>query len=126
MVRSSFGGLSKLMFAVVTVAILAGGCTSTKYRHGMPIRDTDVQQIVKGKTTMNDIISMFGEPTRTTPMGDEVLFTYVHSVTTARTVHIPYGASGEGATEEDKLTVTFDKDKLVKAFSIRRGIATNK
>ncbi len=71
---------------------------------------------------MDEIIGLFGEPTRTTPMGDETLFTYVYSVTKGSAMALPGFGTGEGSVEEDKLTVTFDKNKLVKTYSLRRGI----
>ena len=98
------------------------GCATNRQTAGMEIKDDEVAQIVDGKTTMNEVIAIFGEPTKATPMGDETLYTYVYSVAKHTTSFMPYYSSGSGSTEEDKLTIVFDKNKVVKTHSLKRGV----
>ncbi len=71
---------------------------------------------------MEQVIALFGEPTRAVPMGDETIYTYEYRVTKARTAFLPYYASGESTDEADKLSIVFDKSKVVKTYHLRRGV----
>jgi len=121
-----FQQFSQLGLVLVVGALLSIGCASNRQTAGMQINDEDVKQIVKGKTTMNDVIAVFGEPNKATPMGEEMIYTYIYSVTRHQTVMLPYVSSGEGTSQEDKLSIVFDKNQIVKTYSLKRGIGQGK
>lgn len=110
---------------LIAVTALAYGCASSRYTTGTPIRDADVQSVIKGKTTMNEIIGTFGEPTRMMPMGDETIYIYEYKVTLSESTNI---LVPEIHTNDyvDKLSITFDKNKVVSTYHISRGVPNTK
>ena len=108
---------------LITLAPALPGCATHRQVDGMAIKDEDVQQIVDGRTTMSDVIQMFGEPTKATPMGDETIYTYEYRVNKSQTMFFPYVSSGEGKSESDKLSIVFDKNKVVKTHTLKRGVS---
>jgi outer membrane protein assembly factor BamE (lipoprotein component of BamABCDE complex) len=102
---------------------LLAGCASTRHTSGRAISDEKVGQIVKGKTTIDDVISLFGAPTTQSEMAGSILYTYRHSVSTGKTAFFPYVTSSDSVEEADELTITFDKTTgTVKTYSLQRGI----
>ncbi len=117
--------VSCLVLALISGVILmgGGGCALTKTTTGQPIVDENVKQIVKGRTTVDDVITMFGVPTRQSEIAGNVLYTYRYVQTKSQTVFFPYVTSGNATEEADELTITFDKASgTVKAFNLTRGI----
>ncbi|MFO0783863.1 MAG: outer membrane protein assembly factor BamE [Phycisphaerales bacterium] len=115
--RTLFGAL-----VLGGVCLVGTGCTTTQYTTGAEIKEDSVKQIVKGKTTMQEVIALFGEPQRATPMGDETIYTYEYRVTKGTTVMVPYVASTDSKDEADKLSIVFDRSGVVKTFNVTRGI----
>lgn len=110
--------MGKRYLAAFLMTILISGCATQRHTSGQPIQDDEVSRIVKGKTTMEDVIALFGEPTRAVPMGDEMIYTYEYRVTKGQTMFFPYVASGESKDEADKLSIVFDKNKVVKTYHL--------
>jgi len=113
--------------ALYSLALVAGtlaqGCASSKHTSGHPIEQAKVDRIVKGKTTIDEIIEWFGAPTSQTDMGGNVLYTYSYTVSKGSAFSIGYYSSGSGKEEKDELTITFEKASgRVKTFSLQRGI----
>ncbi len=112
--------LASIMLASLVVG---AGCATSEHKTGRPITDEKVNQIVKGKTTMDEVITLFGAPTTQSEMGGSVLYTYRYALTKDKTVFVPYYTGGSGSEQADELTITFDKTMgTVKAFSLQRGI----
>jgi len=102
---------------------LLPGCATNKQTSGRPIDDAKVSSLVKGQTTIEEVIEIFGAPQSQSEMAGVVLYTYSYSQTKHQTAFIPYATSGSGSTTSDELTITFDKQTgLVKTFSLQRGI----
>lgn len=104
------------------VLLVVAGCATQRHTSGQMIRDDDVGRLVKGRTTMEEVIALFGEPTRAVPMGDETIYTYEYRVTKGQTMFFPYVSSGESKDEADKLAIVFDKNKVVKTYNLQRGV----
>jgi hypothetical protein len=100
------GFLSTLTLAALGVA---AGCATSSHTTGRPILQEKVDSIVKGKTTVDEIIESFGAPTSQTEMGGNVLHTYTHTVTKRSGFSIAYYSEQKGRTQTDGLTITFDK-----------------
>jgi len=106
-------------------ALLAGlaACASSKHTSGRPIDQAKVDRIVKGKTTMEEIIEWFGAPTSSTDMGGNMLYTYAYTIRKGSAFAVGPYASQSGDEQSDELTITFEKStSRVKTFSLQRGI----
>ena len=113
--------VASIMFAMLVVGT---GCATNVHTSGRPIADQKVSQIVKGTTTMDEVITLFGAPTSESTMGSNVLYTYRYAQTKGKTMFMPYVTSGDSTDQADELTITFDKTTaIVKAYSLQRGIA---
>ena len=113
-------------FASIMLALMVvgTGCSTSVHTTGRPITDQKVSKIVKGTTTLEDVITIFGKPTEQSEMGSNVLYTYRYAQTKGKTMFMPYVTSGDSTEQADELTITFDKTTAtVKAFSLQRGIA---
>jgi|GEM_PF-3034863 len=122
--RTGFSWL--LLLAIATLVGLQSGCSTNKQTSGRPIDDTKVTRLVKGQTTIEEVIEIFGAPQSQSEMGGLVLYTYAYSETKNSTAIMPYFTKGQGATQSDELTITFDKlTGTVKTYSLQRGIGQN-
>jgi outer membrane protein assembly factor BamE (lipoprotein component of BamABCDE complex) len=105
------------MFSVIQ------GCAFNKQTSGRAIPESKVTQIVKGKTTLEQIHEMFGAPSTVTSMGGDTIYLYKHSVSKSSGFSWGYGSSGSGEEQADELSIIFDGNtKTVKSYSIQRGI----
>lgn len=100
----------------------ATGCMTSVDRIGRPIDEAKIQQIVKGKTTMEDVIAMFGTPQDNFQMGENTLYVYRYTENKQSMLAMPYSTSSKGNSTSDELSITFDKSGLVKAYSYQVGI----
>jgi outer membrane protein assembly factor BamE (lipoprotein component of BamABCDE complex) len=71
MIRTVLLRLLVLSFVLIGVGLVGVGCMN--YRSGTKVERSDAQQIVKGKTTRDELLKMFGPPNAvsTTPDGRE-------------------------------------------------------
>ncbi|HAT3749163.1 TPA: hypothetical protein I8622_002139 [Klebsiella oxytoca] len=75
----------KKLLAVALGVLMLSGCTySNHYESGSKISVDDVNQIVKGKTTEAELVSMFGQPFAKSVVSDnEMKWTYTHNTVSA-------------------------------------------
>lgn len=112
--------------AVAGLVVLLTACATNKSTTGRPIDDSKISQIVKGKTTQEQIIELFGMPQTTSEMNGNPVLTYSYSQTKGSTAYMPYHTSGKSDTTSDELTIIIDKaTDTVKTYSLQRGIAKN-
>lgn len=105
--------------AVCVAALVFSGCACTRHTSGRPIMDAKVSQIEKGKTTLDEVIALFGAPTTQSEMAGNTLYTYRYAQTKDKVYYFPYAASGDSVEEADELTITFDKTTgTAKTFSM--------
>jgi outer membrane protein assembly factor BamE (lipoprotein component of BamABCDE complex) len=112
-----------ILGATLLATCLAIGCATHRHVAGVPIKDEAVKQIIKGQTTMTDVIALMGDPQKSTRMGDETIYVYEYKVTKSQTAFIPYSTSTDSSEEVDKLSITFDSANIVKTYNLTRGIA---
>ncbi len=95
-------------FAAAALAVaLCTGCMTVG--HSFPTRE--VRQIEIGKTTRDEVKSLFGEPWRTGLEDGESTFTYGH---------YRYSIFGEGTTRD--LVVRFDSRGVVSSYSFNSSV----
>jgi len=101
------GTLATLMFAT--------GCGFKSINHGTEISTEQVDKIVDGVTTRDDILLEFGDPSKT--MNNEKA--YFYSWTRGSKGHVL--GIGSGSAYSHSLAVIFDDKGVVKSHKITRG-----
>lgn len=129
MIRFRQRAFIRPLTALVLPALLLGGaslqqgCAFGTQHTGRPINDSKVSQIVKGKTTIDDVITLFGAPQQQTEMAGNVLYIYRYTENKQRAFYFPYTSTSSGEETSDELTITFDKATgTVKTYSMQKGI----
>lgn len=115
-----------LRFVTCTAIVLSAvACMSNTHYSGRAISDDKVSQLIKGKTTVDDVIALFGAPQASSEMAGVILYTYRYEQAKQDMGFFPYYSRGTGKTTSDELTISFDKATgMVKTHSLQRGIGT--
>lgn len=107
---------------LISVVLALSSCMTTAVTTGRPIDESKLPLIIKGQTTVDQIISMFGAPTQTTPMEDSTIYIYKHCVQKGKGVYTGYFGKTESQEICDELAITFDKQGKVKTYNFQKGI----
>jgi outer membrane protein assembly factor BamE (lipoprotein component of BamABCDE complex) len=105
----------RLITMVSLVVLSLSGCATTSYSVGKNFSSTNVSQIIKGKTTSEEIFTLFGEPySKTVISSTDQKWIYMHS---------------EGTTKAQSYIVTMDvkttgKQKMLDIL-ITDGVVAN-
>ncbi len=102
------------IFAFFAVLFLVGCAHITV---GTQLDKNKTDQIVKGKTSKEEIGKMFGEPTEKTTEAGLERWIYVNRITSASPRPDWLGVSYQGDTKEKTLAIIFEQD-TVKDFSL--------
>jgi outer membrane protein assembly factor BamE (lipoprotein component of BamABCDE complex) len=105
-------------FLLLIALILNLGCSYKTIKHGTEISENQTAEIVDGKTTKQEILMKFGEPTRT--MDKEKVFFYTWTRGSKGSVM----GFGSGKAYSTTLAVAFDDSGVVSKHSITRGATT--
>jgi outer membrane protein assembly factor BamE (lipoprotein component of BamABCDE complex) len=100
---------------ILLVSMLNFSCSYKTIKHGTEITDEQTATIQDGKTTKQDIIMKFGEPTRT--MDNENIFFYTWTRGSKGSIM----GFGSGSAYSTTLAVAFDETGVVKNHNITRG-----
>ena len=110
------------LFVIALSMLLLANCMSTTSTSGRLIDETKISQIVKQKTTIDDIISLFGAPQDQTTMQDSTIYLYKYCVSKGKGIYTGYTASSKTKEVCDELSVVFDKTGHVKTHSFQKGV----
>jgi outer membrane protein assembly factor BamE (lipoprotein component of BamABCDE complex) len=108
---------------LVFVGLSLSGCFAmhgVKRETGKPLDEQRVAQIVKGRTTADEILAWFGTPSGTSRLGGNELFVYKHCRDEGTMIMLP--VVGQTQTREicNELTVTLTASGHVKAHSFQK------
>lgn len=122
---------SKIVFTAVMAVSLLAGCASVGNETLRAESEQSVRsKIVEGKTTKNEIRTMFGSPVKTTfTDGGLEIWNYEFTNVSADAIsYVPivnmFGASASGKKKE--LVVLFDQANIVKRYSMSESDVTQK
>jgi outer membrane protein assembly factor BamE (lipoprotein component of BamABCDE complex) len=101
--------------SLLVVTMLASGCAYKAINHGTEIAIEQVDRIIDGKTTRNDILVEFGDPSKV--MNNEKA--YFYTWTRGSKGHVLGLGSGSAYTQS--LAVIFDDKGVVQSHKITRG-----
>ena len=112
--------MKKILSTIVLTLALAtmlfvGGCAFKSINHGTEITSEQVDKIVDGVTTRNDILIEFGDPSKI--MNNEKA--YFYTWTRGSKGHVL--GIGSGSAYSKSLAVIFDDNGVVKHHKITRG-----
>lgn len=91
----------KLLLSIV-LAVFLVGCATANYSVGKPFNTENVEKIEHGKTTKQDLISMFGEPFSKTPLNatqEKWIYTYIQSSAKAQSYVISMKVESQGTQQ---------------------------
>lgn len=72
---------------VLAMTAMVSACATSTYEHGRDFSDTNVKNIIKNQTTIEDIKNVFGEPSTIIIGTDDMVtwaYTYINSTATAQ------------------------------------------
>jgi len=112
----------KILALLIPIVFLVSACgiLTTQTTHtGHNILPSDVQAIVKGKTTEREIVKMFGPATRITDIvdGKELLFEYTKTGGLQWNLGISFG----GSEVTKSLIVWLDKSGIVSDYAYKKN-----
>ncbi len=108
---------------LICLGLSLSGCFAMhgmKQETGKPLDERRVAQIVKGRTTADEILAWFGTPTNTSRLGGNELFVYKHCRNEGSTIMLPVVGRTETREVCNELTVTLTASGHVKAHSFQK------
>ncbi|MBA8666756.1 hypothetical protein H1Q59_02480 [Holosporaceae bacterium 'Namur'] len=110
---------NKLICAsMLALSISLSGCGFKSISHGREISEKEASNIEIGKTSREDVIIMFGEPSKITDDGKVFFYGWT------RGSKVEVLGMGGGSSEGKSLVVIFNNDGIVKNYRITIGMAT--
>ena len=108
--------MKKLVLAILFMVVaFSCGCAYKSINHGTEITDDQVSKIIDGKTTREDILIEFGDPSKT--MNDEKA--YFYTWTRGSKGHLL--GIGSGSAYSHSLVIVFNEQGVVTNHKITRG-----
>ncbi len=110
-----------LSIGVIALCLVFCGCTTVQSTSGRDFDNSKVSQIVKGKTTSNDILEMFGRPASKQPEMDDAERWSYYFVTTTNVFKDMLDTRSDITGYKKSLNVLFNKDKVVANYTMDEG-----
>lgn len=111
--------MKKHLVGLMALALIASGCTGLDMKSGKPIEKESLSRIQKGRTTRQEIESIYGKPLSTVLNGDGTE-TLVYGYTATKVTHSPMtyvpilGLFAKAKTETASQTLSFQvKENVV-------------
>jgi outer membrane protein assembly factor BamE (lipoprotein component of BamABCDE complex) len=105
---------NKSILLIASLFVL-NGCSYKSISHGREITQQEADTIKLGRTSKEDIMVMFGEPTKITSDGKTFFYSWT------RGSKFDVMGVGSGAAEGKSLVIVFDEKNTVKNYRITRG-----
>lgn len=108
---------------ILTIAafLMLSACASA----GVKIDQSKLTQLQKGKTTYDDVVSMYGKPTQVMVQdnGSKIVYYSYYSVQARPESFIPYAGMlvGGADSENSVVTLNFDKRGVLQSYSSSQG-----
>lgn len=110
-----------VLFVIVAISLTAAGCATSSYSVGRDFSTENVNKILKGKTTGNDLLQMFGEPFSKTVLSEtEEKWLYTYSSGTASAQSYVFTMKVESTGRQKTLDILL-KNGVVTNFTFTDG-----
>jgi outer membrane protein assembly factor BamE (lipoprotein component of BamABCDE complex) len=104
------------------LAICLWGCEARRYTEGNVFEASDINQIVKGKTTTADLMNIFGTPYSKTAQADGGEQWYYYCSHQYDSVGmVPFGAVSTDQRQKNDLVISVSKEKVVVDYKLVGG-----
>jgi outer membrane protein assembly factor BamE (lipoprotein component of BamABCDE complex) len=114
-----------LLTLVLVLSVCLAGCATTNLVEGRDFDASVTNQIVKGKTTTDEIITMLGQPYSKMPQADAndtVRWTYSYITATAHAQSGFFGGMSTTTSGHKKnLYIIINKNNVVENFTLDEG-----
>lgn len=98
-----------ILAAALSASLIGCSVHGMRSETGNPINESNVRQIVNGKTTAGEVLGLFGAPTQTTALGGNEIYIYKNCKVGGAGVSV-IGIGHTGTKERcNSLSVTIDK-----------------
>ena len=108
----------KQLISAIIMALILSGCAASA---GKQIKQEQLNDLVKGKTTYQEVISKLGKPNTVTtfPNGHKQVLYSFNQTTTNAASFIPFVGLfvGGGETTSSSVTLTFDNGGVLEDYS---------
>ena len=105
-----------MKFIMIILAMLnLFGCSYKSINHGTEINESEINGIVDGKTTKDEVLIKFGDPSKI--LNDDKAYFY----TWTRGTKAHFLFIGTGTAYTHSLVVIFDDNDVVKSQKLTRG-----
>jgi outer membrane protein assembly factor BamE (lipoprotein component of BamABCDE complex) len=112
---------TKLLIAALVLCLGIWGCATAESTGGRDFDSSQVSQIVKGKTTSDEILKMFGPPSYKQPEVDDAERWSYSYVTETNQIHNSFGLKEEITGYKKNLNLLLNKDKIVVNYTLDEG-----
>lgn len=105
----------------LTTSLVLTGCASSSYNYGRDFETHNISRIEKGKTTSNELVSMFGEPFLKTVVSaseEKWVYTYTSGTTKAQSYIVTMKVETIGTQKTLDILI---KDGVVLNYAYNEG-----
>jgi outer membrane protein assembly factor BamE (lipoprotein component of BamABCDE complex) len=110
-----------LPIGALALCLVFCSCTTVKSTSGRDFDSSKVSQVVKGKTTSNEILEMFGRPSYKQPEMDDAerwSYSFVTTTNVVKDLLVPHS---DITGYKKSLNILFNKDKVVVNYTMDEG-----
>ena len=113
----------------LSLCLCLGGCAWSHYTEGSVFDASDINQIVKGKTTTTDLMNILGTPyskTLEADGGEQWYYFCSHNYGSAGVVPVPIVTVETTKKQKNNLVILINKDKVVVDYKLSEGPTVKK
>lgn len=115
-----------LLATALAVSLVGCAFHGMRSETGNPINESNVRQIVNGKTTAGEVLGLFGAPTQTTTLGSNEIYIYKNCKVGGAGISVA-GIGHTGTKERcNSLSITIDKSSgIVQSHNFQKMFDTD-
>ena len=114
--------MTRLTKALAIVAVTAlAGCAQYTDRRGVEVtwHPESIEQLRKGESTRNDVLTLLGPPSQVISLGDETVLYYLYEKSAGEGYILIVYNRFDRQTEYDRAVFFFDADDILTEYATR-------
>ena len=106
---------------IILIAISLSGCAQYSDKRGVEVtwQPAAIDQLVKGKTTRNEVLIAFGPPSQVIALGDETVLYYLYEKSAGEGLILIVYNRFDVRTSYDRAVFFFDANDVLTEYSSR-------